>query len=182
MRYEKDESSQKTNTPQDIPEEIHKAADPEVICAPLDGELIPMEEIPDETFASGVLGPCVGIRPESGSVYAPFAGTISIVAETGHAIGITGEDGTELLIHVGVDTVQMNGKGFAPKVKEGEKVEGGQKLLEFDKKAIKDAGYSDVAVVIATNADRLEHVKTSMVRMGEEIFRTGQKGDGNGLS
>lgn len=182
LRYEKDESSQKTNTSKDIPEEIHKGADPEVICAPLDGELIPMEEIPDETFASGVLGPCVGIRPESGSVYAPFAGTISIVAETGHAIGITGEAGTELLIHVGVDTVQMNGKGFSPKVKEGEKVKSGQKLLDFDQKAIKEAGYSDVAVVIATSADSLEHVKTGTVRMGEEIFRTGQKGDGNGLS
>ena len=159
-----------------------EAAEAAVIGAPVEGELVSMKEIPDETFASGVLGPCVGIRPVSGMVYAPFAGTISVVAETGHAIGVTGEDGTEILIHVGVDTVQMNGKGFSPKVKEGEKVKSGQKLLEFDQKAVKDAGYSDIAVVIVTSAEKLDMVKTGMVHKGEEIIRAGQKGDTNAIS
>ena len=96
-----------------------------MIYAPIQGNVIPRENIPDETFASGVLGDGVGIEPETGEVVAPFDGKISSVTETCHAIGITGPGGMELLIHVGVDTVKMNGDGFTVLVSEGDKVKAG---------------------------------------------------------
>ncbi|MBQ9434308.1 MAG: PTS glucose transporter subunit IIA [Synergistaceae bacterium] len=112
-----------------------------------------MENIPDETFATGVLGKGVGVQPETGVVCAPFAGKVTQVAETGHALGLESADGLELLIHVGVDTVDMNGKGFTPKVKVGDAVYPGQELLAFDRAAIKKAGHPDIVVVMLTNAD-----------------------------
>ena len=103
-----------------------------VLFAPIKGNVISRAEIPDETFASGVLGDGVGIEPEIGEVVAPFDGEISSVADTRHAIGITGPGEMEVLIHVGIDTVHMNGDGFELLVKEGEKVKAGQKLIRFD--------------------------------------------------
>lgn len=123
------------------------------VGAPAEGTVIPLEEIPDETFASGVLGTGVGIQPVKGIVTAPFSGTVTQVAETGHALGLVSADGLELLIHMGVDTVEMQGKGFTPKVKEGDSIRTGQVLLAFDKQAIAAAGHPDVVVVMLTNAD-----------------------------
>ncbi len=123
------------------------------VAAPVEGAVIPMEEIPDETFSAGVLGQGLGIQPVKGEVVAPFSGTVTQVADTGHAIGLASQDGLELLIHVGVDTVEMNGKGFAPQVKEGDTVQAGQLLMTFDRKAIADAGHPDVVVIMLTNAD-----------------------------
>lgn len=123
------------------------------VGAPTKGKVIPYTEITDETFASGVLGEGVGIVPEEGVVYAPYDGTISSVADTQHAVGITGAGDMELLIHVGVDTVKMNGDGFKAFVKEGDEVKKGQKLIEFDRDKIKDAGYADTVVVLLTNSD-----------------------------
>lgn len=128
------------------------------VGAPADGTVVPMEQIPDETFSTGVLGMGVGIQSAKGTVVAPFSGTVTQVAETGHAIGLASRDGLELLIHVGVDTVDMNGKGFSPKVKEGDTVRAGQLLLTFDKKAIAAAGHPDVVVVMLTNADEYKTV------------------------
>lgn len=123
------------------------------VFAPAEGTVVPMEEIPDETFSAGVLGQGVGIQPVKGVITAPFAGTVTQVADTGHALGLASEDGLELLIHVGVDTVEMQGKGFTPKVKEGDHIQPGQILLTFDKQAIAAAGHPDVVVVMLTNAD-----------------------------
>ena len=128
------------------------------VGAPAEGTVVPMEQIPDETFASGVLGMGVGIQSAKGEVVAPFSGTVTQVADTGHAIGLASQDGLELLIHVGVDTVDMNGKGFAPKVKEGDTVRAGQLLMTFDKKAIAAAGHPDVIVIMLTNADDYKNV------------------------
>lgn len=128
------------------------------VGAPAEGTVVPMEQIPDETFASGVLGMGVGIQSAKGEVIAPFSGTVTQVADTGHAIGLVSQDGLELLIHVGVDTVDMNGKGFAPKVKEGDTVQAGQLLMTFDKKAIAAAGHPDVVVIMLTNADDYKNV------------------------
>lgn len=142
--------------------------------SPVNGTVIPMEQIPDETFATGVLGQGVGVQPKEGAVCAPFTGTVSQVADTGHAIGLTSDDGMELLIHVGVDTVDMNGKGFSPKVKVGADVQAGQLLLTFDRKAIKAAGHPDVVVVMLTNADEYPNVKLAPAgetRVGAEILR-----------
>ncbi len=123
------------------------------VFAPIQGNVIPRENIPDETFASGVLGDGVGIEPETGEVVAPFDGEISSVTETRHAIGITGPGGMELLIHVGVDTVKMNGDGFTVLVSEGDKVRAGQKLMTFDISKIKAAGYSTTSAILLTNSD-----------------------------
>ena len=129
------------------------------IGQPTKGKIIPYTEIKDETFASGVLGQGVGIEPEEGIVYAPMDGEISSVADSKHAVGITGAEDMELLIHVGVDTVEMKGDGFNTLVAEGDKVVKGQKLMEFDIAKIKAAGKADTVVVLLTNSDDYENVK-----------------------
>ena len=128
------------------------------IGQPTPGKVIPYTEIPDPTFAAGTLGQGVGIEPETGVVYAPYDGEISSVAESRHAIGITGAEDQELLIHVGVDTVEMNGDGFNTLVNEGDQVKKGQKLMEFDIEKIKAAGHPDTVVVLLTNSDDYEDV------------------------
>ena len=125
------------------------------VLQPVEGKVISREEIPDDTFASGVLGDGVGIQPSAELVVAPFDGTISSVAESHHAVGVEG-NGMELLIHVGVDTVQMNGDGFTCLVKEGDAVKAGQPLIRFSREKIKAAGYSDTVAVLMTNSDDLE--------------------------
>lgn len=135
------------------------------IYAPITGNYIPLEEIPDEVFSQGILGPGCGIEPEEALVTAPCNGTISTVAETKHAVGITTEGGAELLIHVGMDTVDMNGSGFTVKVREGQKVVCGQPLLTFDFAKIMAAGHPATTAFVVTNADDV----------GEVIFETGKR-------
>ena len=131
---------------------------PGAVYAPAAGTAIPSEEIPDDTFAAGVLGRGVGIQPSEGIVVAPFDGEISTVAETRHAVGLSSPDGMELLIHVGVDTVAMNGDGFDALVREGQQVKAGDKLITFDRDKIAAAGHPDVVVVLVTNSDDYEDV------------------------
>lgn len=141
--------------------------------APVRGNVIPRSEIPDETFASGVLGDGVGIDPEEGIVYAPFDGEISSVTDTRHAVGITGPGEMEVLIHVGVDTVNMKGDGFALLVNEGDKVKKGQRLLTFDIEKIRAAGYSPVTAVLLTNSDDypdFKVVKTGKTDKMEKLY------------
>ena len=128
------------------------------VLQPVKGNVIAREAIPDDTFASGVLGDGVGIEPEDELVVAPFDGTISSVAESQHAVGIEA-NGMEMLIHVGVDTVNMQGDGFTCLVKEGDEVKAGQPLIRFDRVKIKAAGYSDTVAVLLTNSDDLEGVE-----------------------
>ncbi len=143
------------------------------LYAPIQGTIVPRNEIPDDTFAAGVLGNGVGIDPEEGVVVAPFDGEISSVTDTKHAIGITGPADMEVLIHVGVDTVNMKGDGFELLVEEGQKVKAGQKLMTFDIAKIKAAGYSPVAAVLLTNSDdypEFKVVKTGKTQRLEEVF------------
>lgn len=143
------------------------------LYAPLKGNVIHREEIPDETFASGVLGDGVGIEPEVGEVVAPFDGEISSVTDTHHAIGITGPGEMEVLIHVGIDTVNMHGDGFEIFVSEGEKVKAGQKLMTFDISKIKAAGYSTTTAVLLTNSDdypNFKVLKTGNTNKMEQLF------------
>ena len=143
------------------------------LYAPIQGTIVPRNEIPDDTFAAGVLGNGVGIDPEEGVVVAPFDGEISSVTDTKHAIGITGPADMEVLIHVGVDTVNMKGDGFELLVEEGQKVKAGQKLMTFDIAKIKAAGYSPVAAVLLTNSDdypEFKVVKTGKTKRLEEVF------------
>lgn len=149
------------------------AAAPKMIFAPVKGKVIGREEIPDETFASGILGEGVGIEPAVGEVVAPFDGEIASLTDTRHAIGMTGPHGEELLIHVGIDTVNMKGDGFTLHVSQGEKVKAGQKLLTFDIDKIKAAGYSTVTAVLLANSynyPKLKVVKTGKTDVMEELI------------
>ena len=128
------------------------------VLQPVKGNVIPYDQIPDETFASGVLGTGVGVEPTDELVVAPFDGVISSVAVSQHAVGVE-SNGMEMLIHVGVDTVNMNGDGFNCLVKEGDEVKAGQPLIRFDRAKIKAAGYSDTVAVLLTNSDDLENVE-----------------------
>lgn len=133
-----------------------------------------MEDVEDEAFSSGVLGKGVAILPEEGVLYAPVDGIVSAFFPTSHAIGISMDNGAELLIHVGMDTVQLNGKGFRPFAAEGDKVKKGQKLLEFDCKLIKEAGYSLVTPILITNAEDMGMVvpveNGKQVQAGDELI------------
>ena len=133
----------------------------EVLVSPLKGEITNLSQVADAAFASGALGKGIAIKPIEGKVIAPADGTVTTFFPTGHALGITTDKGTEILIHVGMDTVQLEGKHFTPKVAQGAKIKKGDVLLEFDKKAIEAAGYSTVTPVIVTNtADYLDVVET----------------------
>ena len=143
------------------------------IGAPVGGTVIAREEIPDETFAGGILGDGVGIIPTEGIVFAPFDGIVETVAETRHSVGLTAENGAELLIHVGVDTVKMEGDGFECFVKEGDKIKKGQKLIAFDSEKIKSSGYLDTVAVLVTNSEDFEDfkvIKTGKTEAGDLII------------
>ena len=128
------------------------------VLQPVKGNVIPYDQIPDNTFASGVLGVGVGVQPTDEVVVAPFDGEITSVADSHHAVGVAAND-MELLIHVGVDTVAMNGDGFDCLVKEGDQVKAGQPLIRFSREKIKAAGYSDTVAVLLTNSDDLDGVE-----------------------
>ena len=128
------------------------------VLQPVPGEVIPMDQIPDETFATGVLGEGVGVVPSQGVVVAPFDGVVSSIFDTKHAVTLEA-NGMELLIHVGVNTVNMQGDGFEGFVSDGEEVKAGQKLIAFDIDKIKKAGYSEVVAVLLTNAEDIEGVE-----------------------
>ena len=128
------------------------------IVAPITGEVVDYTEIPDGAFASGALGNGVGIKPDTETVVSPFDGEIVSVVDSKHAVGIAGENGVELLIHVGIDTVQMNGDGFECYVGMGDKVKKGDKLVSFSRDKIAAAGYSDMVVVLVTNSFEFDEV------------------------
>ena len=121
------------------------------IASPLSGEVIPMNEVPDDTFASGVLGDGVAILPSEGKIVAPADATVSMLPASRHAIGLTLDDGTELLIHIGINTVELNGEGFTALVREGDKVNKGQTILTFDPAYLTAHGYSIITPVIVTD-------------------------------
>ncbi len=139
------------------------------LASPLKGKVLKLSEVKDEAFASGVLGQGAAVEPEEGVLYAPADGTVSALFPTGHAIGLTTQTGLELLMHVGMDTVQLDGKGFKAFVETGETVKQGQKLLEFDRKLISEAGYSLVTPVLVTNSDDFEQVEIT----GDEKVKAG---------
>lgn len=121
------------------------------LTQPVAGAVLPLSAVPDPVFAQGTMGPGVAIEPSGDTVVAPAEGTVTTVFPTGHAIGVTLDDGTELLIHVGIDTVDMKGSGFQPLVQQGERVHAGRPLLRFDAAAIRSAGYNPITPVIVLN-------------------------------
>ena len=125
----------------------------EILGAPITGKAVALSEIADEAFSSGAMGQGAAIVPSEGAVYAPADGEITVFFPTGHAIGMMTDKGAELLIHVGMDTVSLNGKGFKPLKKAGDHVKKGEKLLEFDLNVIKEAGLSADTPILVTNTD-----------------------------
>lgn len=144
-----------------------------IVSAPLAGTVVPLSEVRDEAFSSGALGQGAAIIPEEGKLYAPVDGVIAAFFPTGHAVGIQTADGMEILIHVGMDTVSLDGKGFEKKINQGDSVKKGDLLLEFDLQVIADAGLSAVTPVLITNpAGRSEIKQTDAktVKPGDTIL------------
>ena len=146
----------------------------EIVCAPIQGDIVPCAEIHDLTFQKEMLGTCVAIRPSLGKVYAPANGKIEMIMESMHAINMTTEKATEILIHVGIDTVGLKGKYFKAYVKEGAMVKRGDLLLEFNLEAICAEGYELVSPIIICNSEdyaEIEKTKEETIQIGETIMK-----------
>lgn len=134
----------------------------EVLVSPMQGKVIPLSEVKDEAFSMGALGKGVGIEPTDGKVVSPVNGTVTVLFPSLHAIGITAESGVEILVHVGLDTVQLNGEGFTAHIKQGDKVTVGQPLVDVDLEFVKSKGYSiQTPVIISNSNDVLDVVETT---------------------
>ncbi len=123
-----------------------------IVCSPLKGVVIPLAEVEDPVFSEGIIGPGVGIRPEEGRLYAPADGEVTAAYPTGHALALKTPDGMEVMIHIGIDTVKLNGSGFELHTKAGEQVKKGDLLVSFDIPAITEAGYKVTTMVLVSNA------------------------------
>ena len=144
------------------------------LVSPMEGKVIPVSDVKDETFASGMLGKGAGIEPTSGRVVSPTNGEVTIMFPTKHAVSILSEDGAEILVHIGLDTVKLNGEHFTSHVEVGQKVKKGDLLVEFDMEAVKAAGYDVTSPVLVCNPDAFstfENIKFGDVKEGEEIIK-----------
>ena len=148
---------EETNAPIALDKEI-------TIDSPLDGKAVELSKVNDSTFSNEILGKGVAIIPEEGVVYAPFDGKIDVFFQTGHAIGLVNNEGTEVLIHVGIDTVNLNGEFFHPQKQSGDEIKKGEVLLKFDMDKIKEAGYDVVTPVIISNTN--DYVDVTTVSQG----------------
>lgn len=136
-----------------------KSIDNSIVFSPIDGKVISLDKVNDGVFSEGMLGKGIAIEPSIGRAVSPINGVVSTVFETKHAIGLTSDDGIEILIHIGIDTVKLNGEHFNTHVKSGDKVKVGDILVEFDIEKIKEAGYPIVTPVIITNTDSYENIE-----------------------
>lgn len=149
------------------------------VSSPLKGKLIDLTEVPDEVFSAGILGEGMAVVPEKGELYAPADATIDTVFDSKHAISMVCDNGAELLLHVGLDTVKLEGKYYDVQVKNGDKVKAGQLLMKFDIKAIQKAGYQTVTPVIITNANQYQLNKATdgEIAVGKTIMTFEEKGE-----
>ncbi|WP_295296940.1 PTS transporter subunit IIABC [uncultured Brachyspira sp.] len=131
----------------------------DTVYAPIKGSIVKLEDVKDEAFSSGAMGKGIAIDPQEGKVYAPFDGIIETAFPTKHAIGLTSDKGVELLIHIGMDTVKLNGEHFTSYIEDGQKIKKGDLLLEFNIEGIKTIGYSTVTPIIITNSDDYENIE-----------------------
>ena len=136
-----------------------------IIKSCIEGEVIELSKVKDEAFASGSIGKGVGIIPQKGVLYAPADGEISTVFVTGHAVGMVTDKEAEILMHIGINTVEMNGEGFIKKVKDGQKVKAGDILIEFDMEKIKRAGYNTTTMMVISNSE--EYSDIGVLNLGE---------------
>ena len=177
MLYKEDASEESAEVVEEVSpveEDVKKPLVKKIeISAPLTGKVVPMAQIPDEGFSSGALGEGVAILPEDGNVYAPADGVVTSMMDTKHAIGFTTDDGLELLIHVGIDTVELNGAPFEYKTSEGAHVKKGDLLMTADLKAIEEAGKKIITPIIVTNTDDYVSVKatdSTTVKNGDSLM------------
>lgn len=173
MMFYRDEKEKVQKLAEDTESLSEKVEEEITVYSPLKGTVIPLDQVEDEAFSSGVLGKGTAVIPEEGVLWAPADGTISAMFPTGHAIGMVTESGAEVLMHVGMDTVKLNGEGFKPLIKAGDQVRKGQPLLEFDMKLIQEAGYSLVTPVLVTNYmqyGEIRTLKTGAADRGEALL------------
>lgn len=130
-----------------------------VIAAPADGKCVPLSEVSDPTFGEGILGKGAAIIPATGEIYAPADGEVTTIFPTGHAVAVTTKEGAEVLIHVGLDTVKLEGKHFETRVGNGDKVKKGDLLIKADVAAIKEEGYDIITPVVICNTDAYADVE-----------------------
>lgn len=141
--------------------EKNRECEKQIVCekmtvySPVKGVVIPLKEVEDPVFSEGIMGNGVGIQPVADQVYAPVEGVVAAVFPTGHALGIQTDDGMEVLIHIGINTVELEGKGFKAFVKEGDRIKAGELLIEFKRKWIQEQGYPVTVVVLVSNGPAL---------------------------
>lgn len=143
-----------------VPASIDAKAGADVLCSPVAGKVIAMSEVPDPVFSGEVLGKGCAVWPEDEVVYAPVSGKVTVTM--GHAVGIMSDSGVEVLVHVGVDTVNLQGKGFTGYVGQGDQVVAGQPVLKMDRSVIAEAGYKDCVVVAVSNSAEFESVEMAV--------------------
>ena len=148
------------------------------VSSPLAGTVVPLEQVKDESFAKGMLGPGIGIEPADGLVVAPFDGKVTVAFPTGHAYGLKSASGVQVLIHVGMDTVKLDGKGFTPRVAKGDIVRRGDVLAEVDLDVIRAAGYETITPVVVTNKKKLgpvTPVASGQIQRGDQLLEVAPK-------
>lgn len=147
---------------------------PLTLSAYMDGDIVPLEKVDDEVFSGKVLGDGIAIEPSEGRLYAPCSGKIINVFETNHAVNILSDEGYELLIHIGIDTVKLGGKHFTSHIKDGQKISAGDLLISFDKEAIKSAGYKATTALIICNEDsdiKISEPAAGAIKSGGRLMR-----------
>ncbi len=139
------------------------------VYAPVSGTAKPLSEVDDKMFAEGLLGKGLAIEPDANTIYAPISGKVTVAPKSCHAVGISSPEGMEVLIHVGINTVDLKGKYFKGFVSKGDEVHAGQKLIEFDLKAVKEAGYDVITPVIITNSHDYKEIVAVTGKLVSEL-------------
>jgi glucose-specific phosphotransferase system IIA component len=178
-KFRKSSAEKDTETAPSAPASIQAQWESGVVCAPVTGTAVALGNVGDPVFSGGMLGQGCGVKPDAGTLFSPAAGTVTATTPTNHAIGIT-SDGVEILLHIGIDTVEMKGEGFCRFVADGDEVVAGQPLLTFDRAAIEAAGHDDVVICVVPNSADMASVdmvpaEGSTVQAGTPVLKVQKK-------